>query len=52
VLADALPKLVGIGVQVPQDWANQKLGIPMPQPGQVVLGMTPVVQPPPRARPR
>ena len=44
VLSEALPKLVGIGVQVPQDWANQKLGIPMPQPGQVVLGMTPVVQ--------
>ena len=41
VLSEALPKLVGIGVQVPQDWANQKLGIPMPQPGQVVLGMTP-----------
>lgn len=45
VLSEALPKLVGIGVQVPQDWANQKLGIPMPQPGQVVLGMTPAVQP-------
>lgn len=44
VLADALPKLVGINVQIPQEWANQKLGIPMPQPGQVVLGMTPVVQ--------
>lgn len=44
VFADALPKLVGIGVQVPQDWANQKLGIPTPQPGQVVLGMTPQVQ--------
>ena len=47
VLADALPKLVGIGMQVPQDWANNKLGIPMPQPGQVVLGMTPVLQPAP-----
>lgn len=44
VLSEALPKLVGIGVQVPQDWANQKLGIPMPQPGQVVLGVTPQVQ--------
>ena len=44
VLSEALPKLVGIGVQVPQDWANQKLGIPMPQPGQVVLSVTPVVQ--------
>lgn len=44
VLADALPKLVGINVQIPQEWANQKLGIPMPQPGQVVLGMTPMAQ--------
>lgn len=44
VLSEALPKLVGIGVQVPQDWANQKLGIPMPQPGQVVLSVMPVVQ--------
>ena len=47
VLSEALPKLVGIGVQVPQDWANQKLGIPMPQPGQVVLGVTPQVLPQP-----
>ena len=49
VLSEALPKLVGIGVQVPQDWANNKLGIPMPQPGQVVLGMAPVAQPVPTA---
>lgn len=46
VFSEALPKLVGIGVQVPQDWANNKLGIPMPQPGQAVLGVTPVVQAP------
>ena len=47
VLSEALPKLVGIGVQIPQDWANNKLGIPTPLPGQAVLGMTPVVQAPP-----
>lgn len=38
VYAESLPKLVNIGVQVPQDWANNKLGIPLPQPGQPVLG--------------
>lgn len=47
VFSEALPKLVGIGVQVPQDWANNKLGIPMPQPGQAVLSAMPVVQPAP-----
>ena len=36
--ADALPKLTGIGVQIPVDWAQNKLGIPMPQAGQAVLG--------------
>lgn len=45
VYADALPKLVAIGVQVPQDWANNKLGIPLPQPGQAVLGARPVAAP-------
>ena len=36
--AEALPKLTGIGVQIPVDWAQNKLGIPMPQAGQAVLG--------------
>ena len=36
--AEALPKLVGIGVQVPVDWAHDKLRIPKPQEGEAVLG--------------
>lgn len=45
-VADALPKLVGIGVQVPQTWANKRLGIPLPQQGEQVLGSAPEPQPP------
>lgn len=36
--ADALPKLVGIGMQIPVQWAQEKLGIPQPQEGEAVLG--------------
>ena len=43
--SDALPKLVGVGVQIPVEWAQNKLGIPLPQAGQAVLGQ-PVVAPP------
>lgn len=35
--AEALPKLVGIGVQPTVKWAHEKLGIPMPQDGEPVL---------------
>ena len=35
--ADALPKLVSIGVQPTRKWAHEKLGIPMPQDGEAVL---------------
>ena len=35
--AEALPKLVGIGVQPTVKWAHEKLGIPMPQEGEPVL---------------
>ena len=35
--AEALPKLVGIGVQPTVKWAHEKLGIPMPQEGEAVL---------------
>ena len=38
--ADSLPKLVGLGFQVPLDWAQNRLGIPIPQAGQVVLGQS------------
>lgn len=35
--ADALPKLVAIGFQIDRDWAQEKLGIPVPQEGKPVL---------------
>ena len=35
--AQALPQLVGIGVQPTVKWAHEKLGIPMPQAGEAVL---------------
>ena len=38
--ADALPKLVDIGVQIPVQWAQEKLGIPQPEKGESVLQAT------------
>lgn len=38
--ADALPRLVAVGFQVPQTWAQEKLRIPMPQDGESVLKVT------------
>ncbi len=35
--AEALPKLVDIGVQIPVQWAQEKLGIPQPENGEPVL---------------
>ena len=35
--ADAIPKLVSIGVQIPEKWTRDKLGIPEVQEGEVVL---------------
>jgi phage gp29-like protein len=43
--ADALPKLVSIGVQPTVKWAHEKLGIPMPQEGEAVLGVAAQPQP-------
>lgn len=37
VYADALPKLVGVGVQIPVNWAQEKLNIPQPVEGEAVL---------------
>lgn len=38
--AEALPKLVDIGVQIPVQWAQEKLGIPQPEEGEPVLQAT------------
>ena len=35
--AEALPRLVDIGVQIPVQWAQEKLGIPQPEDGEPVL---------------
>lgn len=38
--SDALPKLVKVGMQIPVQWAQEKLGIPQPEEGQTVLRAT------------
>lgn len=38
--AEALPKLVAVGVQVPAAWAHEKLRIPLPKEGEPVLQVT------------
>lgn len=37
--ADALPKLVGVGVRVPESWARDKLGIPDAQNDELILNV-------------
>lgn len=37
--ADALPKLVGVGFEVPLAWAQERLHIPMPKKGEAVLAV-------------
>lgn len=44
--ADALPKLVAVGVRPTVAWAHEKLGIPQAQDGEAVLG-APAPPPPP-----
>jgi len=44
--AEALPKLVGIGVRPTVKWAHEQLGIPMPEANEAVLGVAPAPLPP------
>ena len=44
--AEALPKLVSMGVQIPATYANAKLKIPVPEKGEAVLGVVAPVNPP------
>lgn len=37
VFSDAIPKLTGIGVQISESWVRDKLGIPEPQEGELIL---------------
>ncbi|WP_434777682.1 DUF935 domain-containing protein [Neisseria sp. Ec49-e6-T10] len=39
VYADSLPKLVSIGVKIPESWARDKLAIPAPVDDEPVLGI-------------
>lgn len=45
--AEALPKLVGVGFQVPVSWAQERVHIPLPQDGEAVLAL-PVQNTPPQ----
>lgn len=38
VYAEALPKLIGVGMQIPSAWAHDKLRIPQPAKDDAVLG--------------
>lgn len=50
--ADALPKLVGAGVKVPRQWAQDKLMIPEPKDGEDILTVPkPQMALPPAERP-
>lgn len=37
LLAEAIPKLVGVGVRIPESWVRDKAGIPEPQENEVLL---------------
>lgn len=37
LLAEAIPKLVGVGVRIPENWVRDKLGIPEPQEQELIL---------------
>lgn len=46
--SDSLPKLAAVGMQIPQKWAHDKLGIPQPIDGEKVLTVgNPAVLPSP-----
>lgn len=51
--AEAIPKLVSVGVRIPRDWANERLGIPLPDEDEPVLssGAAPAPPPPPAPEP-
>lgn len=44
--ADALPKLAGSGLQIPVEWAQKKLNIPLPKDGEAVMTFSRAPAPP------
>jgi phage gp29-like protein len=49
--AEALPKLVGVGMQIPLSWAQEKLHIPQPEKGEAVLTNSQQASPATRGEP-
>lgn len=49
--ADAVPKLVGVGMRIPSGWAHDKLKIPQPDGDEPVLASAPATNPAPPAPP-
>ncbi len=45
LMSDALPKLVGIGMRIPVDWAHDKLQIPEADEDEAVLGVKSAQEP-------
>lgn len=45
-LAEALPKLVGVGMRIPTEWAHERAGIPQAEKGAAVLGTAKPETPP------
>jgi phage gp29-like protein len=44
--ADSLPKLAGIGLRIPRQWAQERLAIPEPAEGEEILQAVPVAATP------
>ena len=52
LFAEALPKLVNVGMKIPIEWAHDKLAIPMPEKADTpILQRTPSPQPSPQPSP-
>jgi len=49
-MAEALPKLVGVGFTIPKAWAQEKVRIPMPQEGEDILATPAAREPQPPAK--
>lgn len=50
-MSEALPRLVGVGIKVPLNWAHERMGIPLPEEGEAILTVPdPVMAYPPELR--
>jgi len=46
-MAEALPKLVGVGFTIPRSWAQEKVRIPLPTEGEEILAVAATKEAPP-----